>query len=376
MNLMNQTPIFTPASLLTCYNSALKVAVEAYPITVQGIYRPDRMNKLYGGVFYDRLIQESGKEELVIKVRPAQREQLSGKAEKLITIYGFVNRKVRPDSVIGVSLDLESVLNVEESKVSEDEKQFWNLQREKAQSGKKDVSLLFKNRLFSNEKPRVALLWATSSCTRTEFNNAAGNAAQSIEFVQLDTTFANIAQTVRTLKEVDFFSVFYILILWLFAQVAGPNKGNAEVATLDGKVVGAANVGQMFTKDIYFWGRPSCAGDGYDASSSSGSNKGPTNPEYLAEVEARIDTFLVHHPYLSRKDVPAEMVTASASGLDPNITPQCAYVQIKRVAQARGLTENQVKEIVDQSVEKPLLGIFGTEKINVLKLNIALEENK
>ena len=173
-----------------------------------------------------------------------------------------------------------------------------------------------------------------------------------------------------------FFSVFYILILWLFAQVAGPNKGNAEVATLDGKVVGAANVGQMFTKDIYFWGRPSCAGDGYDASSSSGSNKGPTNPEYLAEVEARIDTFLVRHPYLSRKDVPAEMVTASASGLDPNITPQCAYVQIKRVAQARGLTENQVKEIVDQSVEKPLLGIFGTEKINVLKLNIALEENK
>ena len=156
-----------------------------------------------------------------------------------------------------------------------------------------------------------------------------------------------------------FFSVFYILILWLFAQVAGPNKGNAEVATLDGKVVGAANVGQMFTKDIYFWGRPSSAGDGYDASSSSGS-----------------DTFLVHHPYLSRKDVPAEMVTASASGLDPNITPQCAYVQIKRVAQARGLTENQVKEIVDQSVEKPLLGIFGTEKINVLKLNIALEENK
>ena len=173
-----------------------------------------------------------------------------------------------------------------------------------------------------------------------------------------------------------FFSVCYILVLWIFAQFAGPNSGNAEVVELNGKVVGAANVGQLFTEDIYFWGRPSCAGDGYDASSSSGSNKGPTNPEYLAEVEARIDTFLVHHPYLSRKDVPAEMVTASASGLDPNITPQCAYVQVKRVAQARGLTENQVKEIVDQSVEKPLLGIFGTEKINVLKLNIALEENK
>ena len=138
-----------------------------------------------------------------------------------------------------------------------------------------------------------------------------------------------------TLAFCVFFSVFYILILWLFAQVAGPNKGNAEVVTLNGKVVGAANVGQMFTKDIYFWGRPSCAGDGYDATSSAGSNKGPTNQEYLDEVKARIDTFLVHHPYLSRKEVPAEMVTASGSGLDPNITPQCAYVQGKRVEQAQ-----------------------------------------
>ncbi|GFZ39292.1 potassium-transporting ATPase KdpC subunit [Bacteroides nordii] len=179
-----------------------------------------------------------------------------------------------------------------------------------------------------------------------------------------------------TLTFCVFFAVFYVLILWLFAQVAGPNKGNAEVATLDGKVVGAANVGQNFTKDIYFWGRPSCAGDGYDATSSSGSNKGPTNPEYLAELEARIDTFLVHHPYLNRSEVPAEMVTASGSGLDPDITPACAYVQVKRVAQARGMHEEQVKEIVDKTIEKPLLGLFGTEKVNVLKLNIALEKAK
>lgn len=94
----------------------------------------------------------------------------------------------------------------------------------------------------------------------------------------------------------------------------------------------------------------------------------------MDEVKARIDTFLVHHPYLSRKEVPAEMVTASGSGLDPNITPQCAYVQVKRVAQARGLREEQVKSIVDESIEKPLLGFLGTEKVNVLKLNIALEE--
>ena len=177
-----------------------------------------------------------------------------------------------------------------------------------------------------------------------------------------------------TLAFCVFLSVFYVLVLWIFAQVASPNQGNAEVAMLNGKVVGAANVGQTFTQDIYFWGRPSCAGDGYDATSSSGSNKGVTNPEYLAEVEARVDTFLVHHPYLNRSEVPAEMVTASASGLDPNITPQCAYVQVKRVAMARGWNESQVKTIVDNSIEKPLLGLFGTEKVNVLKLNIALEE--
>lgn len=177
-----------------------------------------------------------------------------------------------------------------------------------------------------------------------------------------------------TLAFCVFFSLFYILILWGFAQFAGANKGNAETVTLNGKVVGAANVGQLFTQDIYFWGRPSCAGDGYDATSSSGSNKGVTNPEYLAEVAARVDTFLVHHPYLNRKEVPAEMVTASASGLDPHITPASAYVQVKRVAQARGMNEAEVRTIVDKSVEKPLLGLFGTEKVNVLKLNVALEE--
>ncbi len=166
----------------------------------------------------------------------------------------------------------------------------------------------------------------------------------------------------------------YVLVLWAFAKVAGPGNGNAEVVTVDGKVVGAANVGQQFTKDIYFWGRPSCAGAGYDAANSCGSNKGPTNPEYLAEVEARIDTFLVHHPYLERKDVPAEMVTASGSGLDPDITPQSARVQVKRVAAARHLDEDKVATLVEQSIERPLLGLFGPAKVNVLKLNVALDK--
>lgn len=170
------------------------------------------------------------------------------------------------------------------------------------------------------------------------------------------------------------FSICYIFVLWIFAQVAGPNKGNAEVLELNGKVVGAANVGQNFTEDIYFWGRPSCAGDGYDASSSAGSNKGPSNEEYLSEVKARIDTFLVHHPYLTREEVPAEMVTASASGLDPDISPKAAYAQVQRVAQARGLSLESVMALVNANTEGPLLGLFGPEKVNVLKLNIALEK--
>ena len=170
------------------------------------------------------------------------------------------------------------------------------------------------------------------------------------------------------------FSICYIFVLWIFAQVAGPNKGNAEVLELNGKVVGAANVGQNFTEDIYFWGRPSCAGDGYDASSSAGSNKGPSNEEYLSEVKARIDAFLVHHPYLTREEVPAEMVTASASGLDPDISPKAAYAQVQRVAQARGLSPESVMALVNANTEGPLLGLFGPEKVNVLKLNIALEK--
>ena len=185
----------------------------------------------------------------------------------------------------------------------------------------------------------------------------------------------NLVKSLRlTLVFCVFFSICYILVLWIFGLIAGPGGGNAETLVLNGRVVGAANVGQQFTKDIYFWGRPSHAGDGYDASSSSGSNKGPTNEEYLADVNTRIDSFLEKHPYLERKDVPSEMVTASASGLDPHITPESAYVQVKRVAKARGMEEGAVRSLVDQAVEKPLLGMFGTEKVNVLKLNIALEK--
>lgn len=183
----------------------------------------------------------------------------------------------------------------------------------------------------------------------------------------------NILKSLKiTLAFCAFLSVFYILVLWGFAKAAGPNGGNAEVVKLDGQVVGAANVGQQFTQEIYFWGRPSAVD--YNGAGSGGSNKATTNPEYLAEVEARVDTFLVKHPYLTREQIPSEIVTASASGLDPHISPAAASVQVKRVAAARGISPEALQALVDECTEAPLLGLFGTPKVNVLKLNVALDE--
>lgn len=165
--------------------------------------------------------------------------------------------------------------------------------------------------------------------------------------------------------------LIYVLPLRLAATAIAPNGGEADTLMLNGQAVGAANVGQTFTDTRYFWGRPSAVD--YDGAGSGGSNKAVSNPEYLAEVEGRIETFLSEHPYLSRAQVPAEMVTASGSGLDPDISPLGAEVQIERVAGARGLDPGVIKHLVDSLTCQPLLGLFGTPKVNVLKLNIALE---
>lgn len=166
--------------------------------------------------------------------------------------------------------------------------------------------------------------------------------------------------------------VGYVLILRGVSAVAGPNGGEAETISLNGQVVGAANVGQAFTDSTHFWSRPSAVD--YNGGGSGGSNKATTNPEYLAEVEQRVQDFLAAHPYLTRAEVPAEMVTASGSGLDPDISPRGAQVQVQRVAEARGLDIATVQNLVDSLTQKPWLGLFGTAKVNVLRLNVALEE--
>lgn len=167
-----------------------------------------------------------------------------------------------------------------------------------------------------------------------------------------------------------FFSGIYTISLLSIAKFA-PNGGKGEIISQNGKTY-YSNIGQSFTDDKYFNSRPSAVG--YNAAGSAGSNKGPSNPAYLAEVQARIDTFMVHNPNVEKSDIPADLVTASGSGLDPNISVQGALVQVPRVAKLRKISPIVIEKLVEQQTEKPLFGLFGTSKINVLKLNLALDE--
>lgn len=152
-----------------------------------------------------------------------------------------------------------------------------------------------------------------------------------------------------------------------------PGNGEGKKVSYNSKTF-YANIAQKFTENKYFWPRPSAVD--YNAAGSAGSNKSPTNPEYLQTVQARINTFLARNPGIEKKNIPVDMVTASGSGLDPDISPEAAYVQAKRIASARGISEQEVKSIIEKHIDKPLLGMFGPEKINVLELNIALDELK
>ena len=175
-----------------------------------------------------------------------------------------------------------------------------------------------------------------------------------------------------TIATVILFAVVYPVCVWAIAQLS-PNKGKGEIIEYSGNTY-YSDIGQSFTSDKYFQSRPSAIN--YNAAGSGGSNKAPSNSEYLETVKSRIDTFLVHNPDIAKNEIPVDIITASASGLDPNISVQAAHVQVKRIAKVRGLSESDVQKLVDEHTEKPLLGLFGTEKINVLKLNIALDTFK
>ncbi len=164
--------------------------------------------------------------------------------------------------------------------------------------------------------------------------------------------------------------VLYPAFVTAVAQVAFPSQANGSFITVDGRTFGSSLIGQAFEQPQYFWGRPSAAGAGYDGLASAGSNLGPTSQALVDRVTAELDRLRAAN---GDGPVPVDLVTASASGLDPDISPEAAEYQVARVAVARDMTEDEVRAIVARHTQRPMLGFLGATRVNVLELNLDLD---
>lgn len=179
-----------------------------------------------------------------------------------------------------------------------------------------------------------------------------------------------ITAVLMTIATTLLLGIAYPLVVTGLAQVLFHNKANGQLITLDGHVVGSRVIGQAFTSTAYFHSRPSAAGNGYDAANSSASNLGPTNHVLIERVNASVAQLKSDGPMTP---VPIDLVTTSGSGLDPHITPAGAEFQVARIAQARKMTEAQVRTLVAKHTEGRQLGFLGEPRVNVLELNLDLD---
>lgn len=169
--------------------------------------------------------------------------------------------------------------------------------------------------------------------------------------------------------------VAYPLLVTGAAQLIFPHQADGSLLEADGRVVGSELIGQQFDDSKYFWSRPSATSPAYNGAASTGSNYGPTNPAQLDAVRSRIEAVRKAHP-TQHGPVPVDLVTASGSGLDPHISPASAEYQADRVAQARGIDAQRVRELVSRHIDGRTFGVLGEPRVNVLRLNLALDSLK